>query len=71
MSAVEFPFPLAAAGAPATVGGAVVPAVAGGADTPKRSRMLGVLLSEAPAGSGAAAKGLVAFCFSYKRIDFT
>ena len=70
MSAVEFPFPLAA-GAPATVGGAVVPAVAGGADTPKRSRMLGVLLSEAPAGSGAAAKGLVAFCFSYKKIDFT
>ena len=36
-------------------------AVAGGADTPKRSRMFGVLLSGPPAGSGAAAKGLVAF----------
>lgn len=39
----------------------------GGADTPKRSRMFGVLLSaEPPVGSGAAANGLVAFCLSYK-----
>ena len=41
----------------------------GGADTPKRSRMFGVLLSAAEppvGGSGAAAKGLVAFCLSYK-----
>ena len=37
---------------------------AAGPDTPKRSKMLGVPLSDA-AGSGAAAKGLVAFEFSW------
>ena len=43
---------------------AVAAAAACGADTPKRSRMFGVS-AEPPVGSGAAAKGLVAFCLSY------
>ena len=51
----------------AAVGAGAAAACDGGADTPKRSRMFGVLLSaEPPVGSGAAANGLVAFCLSYK-----
>ena len=52
---------------------AAAAACGGGADTPKRSRMFGVLLSAAEppvGGSGAAAKGLVAFCLSYKNTKY-
>ena len=55
---------LSEGGAAEGTGAAAAATPAAGPDTPKRSKMLGVPLSDA-AGSGAAAKGLVAFEFSW------